>query len=66
MGLIWEEQQSIGSPVATDTGPSLAVLNDHLYAAWKGSGAPAATSASGTRISTAPRGRHNSFSTEPG
>ncbi len=42
MGLSFEGlQQSINSPVATDVGPSLAVLNvgfsQLLYAAWKGS-----------------------------
>jgi hypothetical protein len=30
-------QQPIPSPVATDTGPALAVFNNRLYAAWKGS-----------------------------
>ncbi len=38
MGLSFEGlQQSINSPVATDVGPSLAVFNNKLYAAWKGS-----------------------------
>src|SRR5580698_2638166 len=35
--LSWEDQDAIASPVATDTGPSLAVFNNLLYAAWKGS-----------------------------
>jgi hypothetical protein len=31
-------QEPFPSPIATDTGPSLAVFNNRLYAAWKGSG----------------------------
>ena len=38
MGLSFEGlQQSFNSPIATDVGPSLAVYNGQLYAAWKGS-----------------------------